>query len=960
MKFRTKTVCVGLCALLLLGGTTPAWAAPGDAASVPAGGTLTQAAPETGYTAYDQAATYPAATADIVLGKDAFLPAASSAVTPTADGTYGQAFPLQSGSSASFAVTVPQDARYTLSLTFEPGDKNASEYDFALRIDGAYPFADCAELTMNAVWVDDGGIRALSNGDEVAPAQKHKEGFVTRAVTDKSGVALGAYEFALAAGGHTITLRALDKAFSVAQVVLGAPERPADYAAVSANYANLPRYDGDPIVIEAETAAYKNDSALGGRSDTSSASVTPHSWNRSLVNYVGGNWGQPNQEIVWSFEVPTTGLYRLGFSYKQNAVIDGEVYRWLRIDGKTPFAEASEIAFPYGTKWVYRSFADGEGSDYLFYLEQGKHTLSLSVTLADVAQVFERLNGIVGTLGDTYLDMVMITGESPDPNRDYELHKQIPNLRETLTENRDLLRQLAADIKGGLRVNGELYGALNNMARVLDRMLENMFDAHLYVQNYYSVYQTLSAWLYDIKSMSLNLDEILLTAPDRKPQTGIASWGAGVAYTLKRFLYSFQGDYNTVISDDAEQPAVKLWVNWGRDQVKVLNTLIQDSFTPDHGIGVQVQQVNATLVQGLLSGNPPDLYLQMARTEPVNLALRGVLTDLSQFPDFEQTLGNFQPGAELPYRYHGGCYALPDTQQFYVMFYRKDILNELGIAVPKTWSEFLTATGVLQRNNMNTYLPYTKIAAATTVNTGAGGLSIFPTMLLQTGGSVYNKEQNATLLTEPHSVQAFEMWTDFYTRYKLDPDANFYQKFRIGVIPLGIALYTQYLTFLVSAPEIDGKWEMAPLPGFRNDDGSINNVCSGSGTGCGIMRASKHKQEAWEFLKWWVSADTQYRYSAETEAILGVSGRIATSNIEALSRLSWEGNALDVIQTQWKNVQEIAEVPGSYYVSRSIDQAFWAARNEESTPKEAIAEWALVADQEIERKIAEYAGRVYE
>jgi ABC-type glycerol-3-phosphate transport system substrate-binding protein len=291
------------------------------------------------------------------------------------------------------------------------------------------------------------------------------------------------------------------------------------------------------------------------------------------------------------------------------------------------------------------------------------------------------------------------------------------------------------------------------------------------------------------------------------------------------------------------------------------------------------------------------------------------------------------------------------------MFVRDDIFKELDLQVPQTWDEYLSVIAVIQRKNMNAYLPYTRILAATTVNTGAGGLSIFPTLLMQNGESLYNKELNSTNLASPISVQTFKFWTDFYTEYKLNPDVNFYQRFRVGTIPLGIAGYTNYLTFAVAAPEIEGKWSVHIIPGVKQADGSVNHVTAGSGTGCAIMNSSKHKDAAWKFLKWWVSADTQYAYSFNCEAILGQSGRTATANIEALSRLSWDKNGLEVILDQWKEVKEIEEVPGSYYVSRSIDQAFWAVYNNTASEKEAITDWSKTSDNEIKRKIAEYAYR---
>lgn len=205
----------------------------------------------------------------------------------------------------------------------------------------------------------------------------------------------------------------------------------------------------------------------------------------------------------------------------------------------------------------------------------------------------------------------------------------------------------------------------------------------------------------------------------------------------------------------------------------------------------------------------------------------------------------------------------------------------------------------------------------------------------------------------------FKFWTEFYTDYSLDQDANFYQKFRVGTIPLGIANYTQYLTLKIGAPEISGKWEIAEIPGVKQSDGTVNNICSGAGTGVSIMKSSKNKDAAWKFVKWWISAETQYRYSSDVEAIIGETGRVSTANKEAVSRLSWDDESLEVILNQWDKIREIPEVPGSYYVSRSIDQAFWATKNGKKSAKESITDWSVVSDKEIARKISEYAGKNY-
>lgn len=867
---------------------------------------------------------------------------------------------LYSKQTADFTVTVPADGAYNLALCFRPLSENTHAVYYKVEVDGILPFDKAENLRANCIYENDGEITKLSTGDEIAPDVKHIDGVMKSVAFDTTGVESMPFEISLASGVHKISITAQDSEFYIYGIELTVPERYISYSDYLEKYKDKKYYDGGQLILEGEKADYKNDYSVSIRSDTETALITPNNPNLSVINYIGGTtWKDAGQTVVWKIDVPKDGLYKIGASYKQSTIIDSYVYRSLKIDDKTPFKEASCLKFGYSTGWQFETLGTAQG-DYLFYLSKGKHTLSLCVTLGDVAQVFDRLNKIASLLGKTYLDIVMITGEAPDSNRDYELHKQVPDFEKNLKSYKKQIDALSYDVNNVYKVNRELDGALKNMSRVLGNMLSSMYNSHNYVNSYYSYYQTICSWLYDIKNMSMSLDKLIISAPKKEIDTKRASVFRQIEFFVRRFLASMITDYNVVSLEDENAVELKLWVNWGRDQVKVLNSLVRQSFSKETGISVRIEQVNASLVQGVVSDNSPDLYLHLSRTEPVNLAMRGVIYDLSKFDDFEKVLTRFQKGAHEPYIYRDGVYALPDTQGFNLLFYRKDIFEQLKIKVPTTWDEFLTATAVVQRKNMNSYLPYTKISNASTVNTGVGGLNIFPTMLMQNGGKVYNGKFNATCLADPISVDTFTFWTDFYDKYSLDADTNFYQRFRVGTIPFGVAPYGTYLTLSVSAPEIAGKWAVAEIPGFCKEDGSISNICAGSGSGCVIMNSSDHKQEAWEFLKWWTSADTQYEYSADVESILGESGRVSTSTVEALERLDWDKESLAVIKSQWEKVREIREVPGSYYVSRSIDQAFWAVYNRKSTPKAAITNWSRVSDNEIQRKIDEYSNKIYE
>lgn len=88
----------------------------------------------------------------------------------------------------------------------------------------------------------------------------------------------------------------------------------------------------------------------------------------------------------------------------------------------------------------------------------------------------------------------------------------------------------------------------------------------------------LSTWLYDIKNMSLALDQIILASPQKEFDTPKASFLERLKFFIIRYSESYSKNSSMVTSSkDKSLDNIKIWVNWGRDQVKVLNSLIQDS-----------------------------------------------------------------------------------------------------------------------------------------------------------------------------------------------------------------------------------------------------------------------------------------------------------------------------------------------------------------------------------------------
>lgn len=912
------------------------------------------------YTGYIEAnSAYQDATQAIKINGAAFTSSTGNVEKlDSYEGRTGVARFNEENSSATYEVDIPENGLYTVLLTYRALEGRNNPISMGLMIDGQYVFDGIEEFELPRLWEDDGDVRVDGLGNEFSAAQKEVFMYNDYYVQDPLGLEQFPYCFALSAGRHTITLTSVAELAAIAEITVGVPVTYEGYEQVSAGYNG--QKPTQTIKIEGEDADIKSTYSLVGKADSSDARMSSdrgQSAYLSRVNYIGNtNWQLPNERITWKINVPESGLYKIGFRYRQNYVLNGSSYRKILIDGEVPFAEAANIKFPYGVNWDYMQWNQEDGTPYLIYLEAGEHEFSMEVCLGEMTGVIRQLQDVLYDVGVTYREIVMITGETPDPNRDYALFEQIPDLETDLTSYYNDLEGIADEIERLAGQSGSSNASsIRALSTVLDKMLQFKFLAHTYKSLYYTQYTSVSALVYEMMKMALAIDYIELAPEDTVFDENKAGIFEGAVFTMERFFNSFSANYNNISGTTDAEETIDIWVNWGRDQVRVLNDLIQSSFTPQTGIGVNLRISNASYIQGILSGNGPDCSLNMPRSEPVNLALRGAMYDLKQFPDYEKTLGRFiSANSVVPYTFQDGVYALPDTVTYYMMFYRTDIFEEYGYEVPKTWDEFIDVTSSLMRNNLQASLPYLQLTQIAQVNQGVGAFSIFPTLIIQQNSSIYTSDLSATNLTSAESIEMFEFWTDFYNEYKFPVTVDFFNRFRIGVMPIGIQTYTQYINLSMAAPEINGKWAMAPIPGFEDENGNINNSQAGAGTGCGILNVSQNKTGGWEFIKWWTSAETQLEYSNNCESILGVSGRIATSNVEAFKQMGWDTESLNALLDQWSKVKEVPEVPGGYYTARVIDQAYWNVVNNKKNSKDTIIEWAEVANNEIRRKREQY------
>ncbi len=367
--------------------------------------------------------------------------------------------------SLNASIAVPTSAYYRIELNYLLPNAGVDP-EIGLKIDGNYPFDGAKVITLKRIWENNGNITTDSLGNELAPEQVPAQQYVTEVLRDKSGQLNEPYRFYLTEGTHTVSIENIKQQIIVASLSIIPPTTLATYKAPTGDI----KTDTDPIIIEGEAATLKSVNTIVPKSDTADASMTPSSHYLTKLNYIGGTaWQNPAEEIIWSFTAKKDGYYKLGFRYKQSEVVNGESIRSLKIDGKVPFSEAENLRFGYDPDWKFYEFGGKE--PYYIYLDEGEHTLSLSVTLGETSEYYSRLSDIVEGLGDQYISIVRITGDTPDVNRDYELFAQIPDLNDNLKDYSKKLSNLANDLKSFTGERGNQYmAAINNMKRVLDIM----------------------------------------------------------------------------------------------------------------------------------------------------------------------------------------------------------------------------------------------------------------------------------------------------------------------------------------------------------------------------------------------------------------------------------------------------------------------------------------------------------
>ena len=853
--------------------------------------------------------------------------------------------------SIEWEVDIQQEGLYNIAVKYYPIEGKSASAERELLVDGYIPFEGARTLLFERVWKNESSeIERDGRDNDLRPRQIESPMWREVAIRDKSGYYNDPFKFYFSRGKHTIKLVSVREPLAIGQLRLYQEASVPDYNELKDEYIKKGYKNASGFFekYQGEKAVLKSDPTLYPINDRSSPATEPYHTSKIRMNAIGGNnWKISGQWLVWDIEVPEDGLYNIGIKYRQNFRRGLFSNRRILIDDKVPFRQVENIPFVYNNNWKMKVL--GDDKPYMFYLTKGKHQIKVEATLGEMASIIRTIEDSILELNTVYRKILMITGRDPDPYRDYFLVKQIPNMLDIFKEQSETMYSLVDQLKKITGQKGSHTAVLQKVGYQLKDIVNK--PESITTKKRFDAYKTnvgaLGSWILEAIEQPLDIDYIVVASPEQKIPEVDVNFVSKLLHEVKSFFYSFIEDYSFIGNTDKTGEVITVWMGGGRDQAQVVKAMIDDSFTPNTGIQVNLRLIdpNAVLLQAIVAGQGPDVALGIPKSTPVNFAIRNAVQDLSGFEGFSEVVERFRESSLTPYKFQNGVYALPETETYNMMFYRKDILEELNIAIPQTWEDVFKLVPTLQKRHLEFALPDP---------TKTPGDISFATFLYQNDGQFYKNNGVASDLDSEQAMKAFKMWTEFYTNYKLPKEFDMPSRFRRGELPLAISDYTLYNTLSVSAPEIRGLWDFAPIPGVKKADGTIRRETSNGSSSCIMVKLSNKKQSAWEFMKWWTSKDAQMRFGREMESILGASARHPSANKEALSELPWPTRHFRNLIEQGKWVKGIPEVPGGYFTPRHVDNAFRKVILNGDNPRETLLDYINYINEEIALKRQEF------
>ncbi len=230
---------------------------------------------------------------------------------------------------------------------------------------------------------------------------------------------------------------------------------------------------------------------------------------------------------------------------------------------------------------------------------------------------------------------------------------------------------------------------------------------------------------------------------------------------------------------------------------------------------------------------------------PLNAPLKAAKVDMARYPAAFASAGQFK----------GETYGLPVRCHIQLMFYRKDIFEELKLSPPKTWEDVVTVSKEIQAKKPDVSgisIPYGK--------SNGQNLMVWYNFLWGNGSDLFDSNLKP-IFNNAKGLKATQDYVDLMLKHKLTPAgaASFNEQDAGGafiqgkaaMVPIWWHVYNRIL-----GPDSRIKKEQVgfvPLPTYAGAESStyVNNWIYG------VNKRSKAPKAALEYLAWITQPDIE-------------------------------------------------------------------------------------------------------
>jgi sn-glycerol 3-phosphate transport system substrate-binding protein len=263
------------------------------------------------------------------------------------------------------------------------------------------------------------------------------------------------------------------------------------------------------------------------------------------------------------------------------------------------------------------------------------------------------------------------------------------------------------------------------------------------------------------------------------------------------------------------------------------------------------------------AGNPPALVIMMANLIP-DLAINGFIAPMQTLTRFGNVDANefladeFWPALRKNASFNGEAYGIPFHNSTPVLYYNKTMFQKMGLKVPTTWDELVSAAQKLTNKDEGRWgimMPST--------NNDYGGW-VFASLVMANGGQYFNnKYPGEVFYTAPTTVGALTFWRDLVYKHHVMP-AGVINSNTISATffagKLGMAVLSTGALGYMRSNSKDFELGVAFMPKHVT-----NGVLIGGASLVTFKGISEDQQKAaWKFVKYLASPEMSGRWSRFT------------------------------------------------------------------------------------------------